>query len=189
MKSLDSLALEKVDAVVNDVDIYDNVKSWALPKAKHMLNIPESFWKDSIDYFGTLYDTLPKQIIHHNPNPSNIIIAKDTWGFIDFDLSERNIRVFDPCYAATAILSESFDEKNPEKLAQWIEIYKNIIYGYNSVAKLSTNEIKAIPYVILLNQFICCAWLSEQEKYKNIFNVNKKMTEWMCSNFDKLIIE
>lgn len=184
-----SLALEKVDAVVNDVNIYDSVKNWALPKSKDILNMPESFCKDIIEYFGSLYSTLPKQIIHRNPNPSNIITAEGTWGFIDFDLTERNIRIFDPCYAATAILSESFDENNQEKLAQWIEIYKNIIYGYDSVAKLSSNELKAIPYVILSNQLICCAWFSEQEKYKNIFDVNKKMTEWICENFDKLRIE
>ena len=183
-----SLALEKVDAVVNDVNIYDTVKNWALPKVKNMLDIPESFWKDTIEYFGSIYDTLPKQIIHRDPNPSNIITGKDTWGFIDFELSERNIRIFDPCYAATAILSESFDEKDPEKLARWIEIYKNIVYGYDSVAKLSSNEMDAIPYVILSNQLICCAWLSDQDKYKNIFNVNKKMTNWICNHFENLII-
>lgn len=184
-----SLALAKVEAVVNDVNIYDNVKNWALPKIKDVLNIPESFWKDMMESFGTLYSTLPKQIIHRDPNPSNIIMAKGTWEFIDFDLSERNIRIFDPCYAATAILSESFDENNQEKLVQWIEIYKNIIYGYDSVVKLSASEIKAIPYVILSNQLICCAWLSEQEKYKNVFQVNQKMTKWICENFDKLMIE
>lgn len=183
-----SLALEKVDAVVNDVNIYDTVKNWALPKVKNMLDIPESFWKDTIEYFGSIYDTLPKQIIHRDPNPSNIITGKDTWGFIDFELSERNIRIFDPCYAATAILSESFDEKDPEKLDQWIEIYKNIVYGYDSVAKLSSNEMDAIPYVILSNQLICCAWLSDQDKYKNIFNMNKKMTNWICNHFENLII-
>ena len=85
--------------------------------------------------------------------------------------------------------SESFDENNQENLSKWIEIYKNIIYGYDSVAELSDNETKAIPYVILSNQLICCAWLSEQEKYKNIFQVNKKMTKWVCENFDKLMIE
>lgn len=184
-----SLALAKVDAVVNDVNIYDSVKNWALPKVKEMFNIPESFWKDAMECYGMLYSTLPKQIIHRDPNPSNIIMAEDRWGFIDFDLSERNIRIFDPCYATTAILSESFDENNPEKLARWIEIYKNIIYGYDSVAKLSANEIKAIPYVILSNQLICCACLSAQEKYSNVFLVNQKMTKWICEHFDKLMIE
>lgn len=37
-------------------------------------------------------------------------------GFIDFELSERNIRIFDPCYASTANLSESFDENDFHKL-------------------------------------------------------------------------
>ena len=31
---------------------------------------------------------LPRQVIHRDPNPSNIILAKDKWGFIDFELSE-----------------------------------------------------------------------------------------------------
>ena len=184
-----SLALAKVDAVVKDVNLYHDVKNWAYPKVKDMLHIPERFWQDAMESFGRLYSTLPKQIIHRDPNPSNIILAEDTWGFIDFDLSERNIRIFDPCYAATAILSESFDENKPEKLAQWIGIYKNIMYGYDSVAKLSANEIKAFPYVLLFNQLICCAWLSEQEKYTNIFQVNKKMTTWICVNFDALMLE
>lgn len=184
-----SLALEKVDAVVNDVNIYDSIKNWALPKVKETIGVPESLCKNIIEYFGNLYGNLPKQIIHRDPNPSNIIVAKDRWSFIDFNLSEKNIRVFDPCYAATAILSESFDENNREKLYKWIEIYKNIIYGFDSVAKLSDDEIKAIPYVILSIQLICCACFSEQEKYKNIFNVNKKMTKWICENFDKLMIE
>ena len=54
-----SLALAKVDAVVNDVNIYDSVKNWALPKAKEMLNIPQRFWKDTMESFETLYSTLP----------------------------------------------------------------------------------------------------------------------------------
>ena len=79
-------------------------------------------------------------------------------------------------------------ENDQEKLSKWIDIYKGIIHGYDSAAKLSNNEIKAIPYTILSIQLICCAWLSEQDKYKNIFYVNKKMTKWIYENFEKLII-
>lgn len=184
-----SLALAKVDAVVNDVNMQDHVKNWAFPKAKDLFDIPERFWQDAMASFDALYGTLPKQIIHRDPNPGNIIMAEDAWGFIDFDLSERNIRIYDPCYAATAILSESFDENNQEILTKWIEIYKNILYGYDSVAKLSDNETKAVPYVILFNQLICCAWLSGQEKYKQLLRVNQKMTAWICAHFDKLTFE
>ena len=106
---------------------------------------------------------------------------------LDFDLSEKNIRIFDPCYAATAILSESFENDNLDKLSQWVVIYKNILYGYDEVAKLSDNEWKAIPFVIITNQFISTAWFSKQEKYKDIYEINKKMTEWMLENFESML--
>ena len=44
----------------------------------------------------------------------------------DYELAERNIRIYDPCYAATAILSESFEASNDQKLQKWCKIYKNI---------------------------------------------------------------
>lgn len=53
-------------------------------------------------------------MIHRDPNPGNIILCGDNWGILDFDLSERNIRIFDPCYAATAILSESYETDNTD---------------------------------------------------------------------------
>lgn len=183
------LVLKDVNTVVNEVNLYENVKNWALPKTKGLLKLPDSLCNDYMNMFGALYDELPKQIIHRDPNPGNIIYNQQKWGFIDFELSENNLRIFDPCYAATAILSESFAESDCNKLEKWIEIYKNIIYGYDSVVGLSDDERKAIPYVLLSNQLVCVAWFSEQEKYKDNFEVNKKMTEWMIEVWDKLKID
>lgn len=183
------LALKDTEAVVNDVNLYENVKNWAMPKAKELLNLSESLCNDFIHTFGTLYDKLPKQIIHRDPNPGNIICNEEKWGFIDFELSERNIRIFDPCYAATAILSESFPENDDSKLEKWIEIYQNIIYGYDSVVGLSDDERKAIPYVILANQLVCVAWFSELEKYRDIYEANMKMTKWLFEIWQKLQID
>ena len=182
------LALKEADIVVNDVDMYENVKNWAMPKVREIMNMPEDICKDYIEVFGNLYPKLPKQIIHRDPNPGNIIVNEERWGFIDFELSERNLRIYDPCYAATAILSESFLDCADKKLTQWLEICRNIIEGYDSVVKLSDEERNAIPYVILSNQLICVAWCSEQEKYKEIYRVNTAMTNWIVNNFDKLHI-
>lgn len=184
-----SLALCSIDVLVDDKNLFENVMNWAIPKLKGTLNVDREFFNDYARIFGGLYEELPKQIIHRDPNPSNIILSDDKWGFIDFELSERNVRIFDPCYAATAILSESFSEGNNEKLSKWIEVYKNIIYGYDDAVKLSTEEKRAIPYVIMSNQMIATAWFSEQEKYKELFEINKKMTEWIANNFNKLAID
>ena len=184
-----SVALSKVDVITNQANIFKSAKEWASPALSGKMDLPKSFVEMYEKEFGEIYESLPQQIIHRDPNPGNIILYGDNWGVLDFDLSERNIRIFDPCYAATAILSESFEVDNTDKLNQWIMIYKNILYGYDEVVKLSDNEWKAIPYVVITNQLISTAWFSEQEKYRELYETNKKMTEWMLHNFDDMLFE
>ena len=176
------LALERIEDCVSEADLLSTVKDWALPKAKTALNLSDTFCKDYLDTFADLYPKLPRQIIHRDPNPGNIICADDQWGFIDFELAERNARIYDPCYAATAVLSETFGQNND----RWLEIYRDIICGYDSVAHLTEAERKAIAYVILANQFVCVAWFSEQDKYAEIFETNKRMTAWLIEKFEEL---
>lgn len=183
------LILEKFDVAVNDNDLFSTVKNWALPKTKELMELDEKFADNFLETFEKLYTTLPKQTIHRDPNLGNFIVDGNSFGFIDFDLSERNVRIYDPCYASTAILSETINDIESEKLEIWIEIYKNIIYGYDSIVKLSTNEKIAIPYIVIANQLICCAWFSEQEKYKELYKTCAKMTKWIVDNFDKLVID
>ena len=176
------LALSKIEDCVSEADLLATVKDWALPKVKVELNLPDAFCKKYLQNFSELYPKLPRQIIHRDPNPGNIICADDQWGFIDFELAERNVRLYDPCYAATAVLSETFGEKNDK----WLDIFRDMICGYNSVAHLTEEEYRAIPYVILANQFVYVAWFSEQEKYADLFETNKKMTQWLISRFEQL---
>ena len=176
------LALSKIDDCISDADLLATVRDWALPGAKQALGLTDDFCKEYLDTFAALYPKLPRQIIHRDPNPGNIICNQDQWGFIDFDLAERNARIYDPCYAATAVLSESFGKDNDK----WLEIYRNIICGYDSVAHLTDEERKAIPYVIFANQFVCVAWFAEQNKYAELFETNKKMTLWLIDRFEEL---
>lgn len=180
------MALKELTTVADEANLYETVVNWALPKAIELLPLADDFCKNYITILNDSYKKLPVQIIHRDPNPGNIIMKDNKWGFLDFELSERNIRIFDPCYAATAILSESFAEDDTQKLSKWITLYKNIIYGYDSVVKLSPEEKTIIPYIILANQFICVAWLSEQPKYEDIYNTNLKMTTWLVENFEAL---
>ena len=176
------LALSRIEDCVSEADLLATICEWALPKAKEALNLSDAFCKKYLDTFATLYPVLPRQIIHRDPNPGNIICAENTWGFIDFDLAERNARIYDPCYAATAVLSETFGQDNDK----WLGIYRDIICGYDSVAHLTDEEHRAIPYVILANQFVCMAWFAEQEKYAELFEINKRMTAWLIEKFEEL---
>ena len=182
------LALQQIEDCVSEADLLATVRDWALPRAKSALGLSQAFCADYLDTFAALYPALPRQIIHRDPNPGNIICSEGQWGFIDFELAERNARIYDPCYAATAILSESFATATALQLSKWIEIYKNIIYGYDSVVGLSEDEKAAIPYVILSNQFICVSWFAKQDKYQDIYRVNAEMTKWIVNNLEELKI-
>lgn len=176
------LALSGIEDCVSEADLLATLRDWALPKAKAALNLADTFCKDYLDTFSALYPKLPRHIIHRDPNPGNIICANDQWGFIDFELAERNARIYDPCYAATAVLSETFGQDNDK----WLRLYRDIICGYDSVAHLTDAERQSVPYVILANQFVCVAWFAGQDKYAEIFETNKKMTAWLIENFEEL---
>ena len=180
------LALEKIDIEVEEVDLLSRVRDWALPALKEVIGMDEEATEKYLQAMNRLYPKLPRQIIHRDPNPSNIIVSGDKWGFIDFDLSERNVRIYDPCYAATAILSETYEEGNEEKLKKWIAVMKEIAYGYDAVVSLSDEEKEAIPYIILSNQFIATAWFAGKEKFQSIFEVNVKMTNWILHNVEQM---
>ena len=185
------LILQKQDkeVICNEPNLYESIRDWAIPETKKYMTIPNSFYDDYLENFEKLYVCLPKHIIHRDPNPSNIIMKDGRLaGFIDFELSERNVRIFDPCYAATAILSESFAENDCDKLQKWLAIFKNIITGYDSVCKLSDEEKQAIPYVIYSIQMICIAYFSSMDKYVDLSIVNQKMLMWFLDNKDILMI-
>ena len=181
------LALSKIDVIADDAELEKAVSEWAVPNLKGRLNIEENSMDEIAQRFAVLYKDLPRQVVHRDPNPSNIILVKDKWGFIDFELSERNARIFDPCYAATAILSETFED-NEEMLLKWTIVMKEIMYGYDSVVKMTESEKEAIPYMILANQFISTAFFADKDKYEELYKTNKKMTEWIARNLDKMSI-
>lgn len=185
------LVLEKYDLEVDctESNIFENTKNWPIPEVKKHMNLPNSFYDDYLENFEHLYKSLPKHVIHRDPHPGNIIMKDGKLeGFIDFDLSERNVRIFDPCYAATAILSQSFAEDDSEKLKKWVAIFKNIIIGYDEVCNLSKEERLAIPYVIYSIQLICVEYFCSNDEFPNFAKINKEMLSWLVENKDRIII-
>lgn len=178
----------------NNIDVNDNnllrtVLDWALPKTKITMEqwgcpLPDEFYENYKENFTKLHDDLPRHIIHRDPNPSNIIFSDgEVSGFIDFEISERNVRIFDPCYCATGILAEADEvEVGYDK---WHEILKAIIKGYDKVVRLTEAEKIAIPYVVYSIQMIFIAWLLDNKSYKNLAMRNREMLVWIWDNRDK----
>lgn len=176
-------AIEK-EVLLDEVNLYQHVTEWALPNVRQQnvqwrMWLDNSFFEDYIETFGKLYDNLPKQLIHRDPNPGNILFENgEVSGFIDFDLSEVNVRLWDVCYCATGILSES----NDEAYGKWLDVLGGILYGYDAKNKLSAEEKQAVFYVICSIQMICIAFFESRDEYKELAKTSRRMMQFIIQN-------
>lgn len=173
---------------IKDSNLYKTVIEWALPETRRIMEqwgcpLSNDFFDNYIENFKELYSKLPRHVIHRDANPSNILFNNGKIsGFIDFEISERNIRLFDPCYCATGILSEA--QKIRDGFKKWSELLFGVIKGYDDICNLTKEEKQAIPYVIYSIQMIFIAWLNGKEEYKNLAMDNRKMLLWIWENED-----
>lgn len=170
---------------LNEASLYEDVASWAMPETKEQMRknncpLPDSFYEDYAIKFGNIVKALPRQLIHRNICPGNFRMKDGKLtGFADFELSERNVRLFDPCYCATGILSECISENDLDKLAKWPDIFTNILAGYDSICKLSPEEQKAAIYVVYSIQMICVAYFGKLERFSILADINRRMLTWI----------
>ena len=172
-------ALAEFDFICNEPNLLEQMKNRWIPKLRESGCFTEAFYRDYLAHMEQLYPQLPRQLIHRDPNPSNIISEHgEITGFLDFELTERNVRIFDPCYAATAILSATYEDSTLDR-DKWPEILRNIIAGDDAVVRLTEAERAAIPYVIYSIQMTCIAFFSEFERYRALADTNTQMLKWL----------
>jgi len=150
------------------------------------MGLPEKFFEDYTENFGAVFEKLPKQLIHRDPNPSNILFdGTEVSGFIDFDLSEKNTRLWDACYCSTGILCEWKDVENIRE--KWPLILEGILHGYNSINPLTQEEKKAVFYVLCSIQMICVAYFDSADELQELAKINREMLQFIAES--KEIIE
>ena len=102
--------------------------------------------------------------------------------FIDFDLSQINIRLWDVCYCATGILSAGSEEA----YNAWLDILGGILNGYGIEETLTEAEKQAVFYVICSIQMICIAYFESQDKYKELARTNRDMLRFIVENRERI---
>lgn len=110
-------------------------------------NISREDYEAVVSNLAELYDELPVQLIHRDVHFGNFLFADGEFsGYIDFDLSQRNIRIFDLCYFLLGLLSEREKFELTDDI--WFMFVKNVFAGYESKIKLTDAEKKAVVYVM-----------------------------------------
>ena len=157
----------------------DHILNWAIPQVKGVLD--DAFLADFAARVEAL-SGLPVALIHRDPNPGNLIDTAEGIGFVDFELSRRFLRIFDPCYTATAVLSETFERDDLPWQENWPALARALLAGYHSITPLTEAEWAAVPALLLGNEVLSIAAFAHSSKYKHIFEVNMRMLPWMMAN-------
>lgn len=127
--------------------------------------VSKNLYDDTLINLERLYDSLPVQLIHRDVHFGNFLFDKDSFsGYIDFDLSQRNIRIFDLCYFVLGLLSA--EETIVITKEKWFDVLKKVFKGYNEVNKLLPQEISAVPYVMKSIELLFVAWFLNQNDKK-----------------------
>lgn len=127
--------------------------------------IDENKFDDTVKNLENLYDKLPVQLIHRDVHLGNFLFDKGSFsGYIDFDLSQKNIRIFDLCYFMLGLMSE--EELLDITEEQWFGILEHLFDGYERECRLFVEEKLAVPYVMESIEFLFAAWFMEQNDRK-----------------------
>lgn len=126
-------------------------------------------YSTTVALLDNVYNSLPKQLIHRDVHFGNFLFYEGNLsGYIDFDLSQRNIRIFDICYFLTGLLAEETGDSFTKN--EWFENMNAVIAGYESITNLSTKEKNAIPCVMECIEILFVAYFISIKDTKHAMN-------------------
>lgn len=124
--------------------------------------ITEKDRKEAINQLTRVYKDLPKQLIHRDVHVGNFLFNKEVFtGYIDFDLSQRNIRIFDICYFLLGI--NCLEMENGEYDSRWFNQIVEVCKGYNSVNELTIAEKESMTCVMKNIELLFVAYFLDQQ--------------------------
>jgi len=128
-------------------------------------HVSKSLFEDTLANLEKWYDGLPVQLIHRDVHFGNFLFEGECFsGYIDFDLSQKNIRIFDLCYFLLGLLCE--EEALVVTEEKWFLVLRNVFQGYTEINPVQPQEIQAVPYVMKSIEILFAAWFLGQKDMK-----------------------
>lgn len=123
------------------------------------------------------YNDLPRNIIHRDIHLGNVLIdAGVITGWLDFDLTRKDIRIFDIAYLMTGLLLGRIDDKFA--ILKWQDLLQNFIAGYESVANLEENEHLLLPVMMIAMELLFVTYWGSLDNDAEVKKANA-LAEWL----------
>lgn len=174
--------LKEIDEQIKlpDKDFREELEGWVVKEIENQdLPVPLTLIKDCKE-LASYYEKLPQQIIHRDMHPNNLLFEKgECTGYLDFDDSQRNSRLFDLCYLGAGVLVDSY--KAEILLQKWVRFFKGALDGYQKTLPLTNLEIEAIPYMFIYIEVMFAAYFSQTNEEELIASCIE-LAEWLSNN-------
>jgi len=127
-----------------------------------------------------VYPSLLRQPIHRDVHLGNMLFEGDVLvGYIDFDISQINARIFDIAYMATGVLAEIFSDL--EYRHKWIGFYNSLVEGFQAVAPLDEVEKQSIPLLMASIEILFVAYFLSKEDAESA-RLADSVLKWLADN-------
>lgn len=166
------IALKKCEDILHfeEKDLLKDLEGWVSE------NFERNRWQlfDREEYSNfilklkTFYNELPRQLIHRDVHLGNFLFLNEKFsGYIDFDLSQRNIRIFDLCYFLTSIFTEDAGKDITDD--EWLIFLNETVLGYETQIKLTQKEKFSLPFIMEAIEILCASYFFgiNNEKFTN----------------------
>jgi len=176
----------KIDA--HEVDFHNELTSWIIPELeKGGVSFADGVMDSLHTFFEREYHSLPRQLIHRDIHTSNLLFENGVLtGYLDFDMSQKNVRIWDVVYLACSQLVENY--RDEVRLKIWREIFVGILHGYNELLPLNEDEIKSIPAMFIFDEVLFAAFYSKIGEIETA-RCCMEMTNWLHENIYSIVKE
>lgn len=171
------IALKKIEsaALCEERDLIRELQDDVLPRIqKNGLPVPGGLQEAVRSRFKRDYADLPRQFIHRDLHMGNLLFEGDALtGYIDFDLSIRDVRIFDLCYfTLTALPGRTLS------YPRWKHYVQMVVAGYDAVLPLTETEKAFMPYLSLYIELLFAAYWAQTGNTEQV-DESLRLVNWL----------
>jgi len=183
-----SLAMREIEETYEfyDADFQAEFSGWINEELnKKKVEIPGGIISHLKIFLQKEYPKLSRQPIHRDVHQYNLLFeGHNLVGYLDFDLAQKNARVWDIVYFACSILHDCY--MSNEKLEMGYQIYHGILSGYNELLQLDKDELDAIPSLMLFDGVLFTAYFVSTNDLA-LAEASRLFSIWLYENLDRFL--
>jgi len=140
-----------------------------------------SIFDECVRKLELAYDKLKRHLIHRDMHLGNLLFVDNKiTGYIDFDLTQNNARIFDLAYFLVGWLVG--EERTDSFIDNWKKTVKIVIEEYQKEQGLTEQEINSLGIMMCCIELLFVAYFYQIDDVENALKA-EECFRWLWDNF------